>query len=152
MKITEKDRKKLLNAIPMIAAYVAFADGELDKKEVDSAKRIANLRRFNSKVEPAVRRYYTEVFEQFDDRFLELVHNLPNDEEERSAYLEKEIAKMNGIIQKLDPLHALQLLKSFKSFAEHVARAEGGLLAMGTYGPRQDKARKLEMLTDVDSL
>lgn len=152
MKITEKQREKLLDAIPLIAAYVAFADGDLDKKEIESARNVAGLRRFASKVEPQVRKYYKDVFDQFDDKFLKLVHDLPVEEGARNEYLEREIAKMNPILQELDPLHALQLLKSFRSFATHVARAEGGFLSMGSFGPKEAEAMKLKMLNDIDSL
>ena len=152
MKLTTEENSKLLDAIPLIAAYVAFADGRLDDKEVDSAKRVASLRRFSGDFEPEIRNYYKEVFENFDTRFSELVARLPNEEMERNNFLESELKEINQLIQKLNPLFGIQLLKTFKSFAMHVAKAEGGIMQMGAYGPKEAKAIKLSMLEEIDTL
>ena len=152
MKLNKEENKRLLDAIPLIAAYVAFADGQLDKKEVASAKRIAGLRRFSGDFEPRIRQYYKEVFENFDNRFSEIVSTLPNEEGERVEYLEKELTYINSLLQKISPLYAEQLIKTFRSFAKHVAKAEGGLMQMGAVGPKEALAMKLVMIEDVDSL
>ena len=150
--LSQTEGDKLIDAIPLIAAYVAFADGRLDDIEVHSAKRIAKLRRFSGEKEPAVRNYFKEVFSTFDDRFHKLVDTLPNEEQARKDILENKLKAINPILEKLDPLHAFQLYKSFKSFAKHVAKSEGGFLGMGSTGPRQAKAVELEMLNDPDAL
>ncbi|TVQ47863.1 MAG: hypothetical protein EA362_06140 [Saprospirales bacterium] len=152
MRLSKEENNKLLNAIPLIAAYVAFADGKLNEKEVFSAKRIAGLRRFSGNFEPRIRQYYNEVFEKFDDRFSDVVSKLPNDEGERNEYLEKELRDINTLLKKISPLYAEQLVHTYRSFAEHVAKAEGGIMQIGAVGHKEAKAMKLSMIEDVDSI
>ncbi len=152
MKLNQEENTKLLDAIPLIAAYVAFADGNLNKKEVFSAKRITGIRRFSGDFEPQVRKYYNEVFANFDDRFSAIVSKLPTEENERNEFLERELTEINRLVHKVNPLYAEQLIKTFRSFANHVARAEGGLMQMGAIGPKEARAMKLSMIEDVDSL
>lgn len=152
VKVNQKEWEALLDAIPLIAVYVAYADGEIDHKETEMAKRVAKLRRFDSKAEAVIREYYDEVFENFDRRFKEIAADTSSDRQERNRMLEEEIESLNPILDKIDPLHAVQLLKSFRSFAMHVAKAEGGLFSMGAYGPKQAEAIKLKMLKDRESI
>ena len=152
LKLTDKQREKLIEAIPLIAVYVAFSDGSLDKKEVDSAKRIANLRRFNPEKDAELRKYYNEALESFDDRFYRLVAALPDDVDERTNILEKRLSDLNTIVQGINPYLRHKLILSFKSFARHVGKAEGTFLGMGGIGPAQAKAMKLEMFSDSESL
>ncbi|TVR77230.1 MAG: hypothetical protein EA409_12065 [Saprospirales bacterium] len=152
LKLTSKQREKLLEAIPLIAVYVAFADGSLDRKEVDSAKRIANLRRFSPVKEAEIRKYYNEALESFDDRFYRLVAALPEDNDERTQILESRLEEVNTIIQSVNPFLRHKLIQSFLSFAQHVAKAEGTFLGMGGIGPAQASAMKLKMFTDSESL
>jgi hypothetical protein len=152
MKLNQVEKSKLLEAIPLIAAYVAFADGHLNDKELNSAKRIANLRRFSGRFEPEIRKYYQQVFENFDTRFTELLARLPEEEDARNQYLESELEEINKIVHNVSPLFGEQLIKTFRSFAEHVAKAEGGFMQIGAIGPKEARAMKLSMFKDIDSL
>ena len=150
--LSARDKDRLVDAIPVITAYVAFADGSLDAVEVDTARRLATLKKHRKDLSQSVRKYYEEVINSFDDRFERLVGTLPDEEEPRMDVLENKLRDLNGILAKLDPLHAYELYKTFKSYASRVAKSEGTFLGMGGVGPKQDKAAQLEMLSQPDSL
>jgi len=151
-KLSARDRDKLIDAIPLITAYVAFADGSLDASEVNTAKRLATLKKHRKDLSQSVRKYFEEVINTFDDRFEKLVGTLPEEEVPRMDVLEKKLCGLNGVLEKLDPLHAYELYKTFKSYASRVAKSEGSFLGMGGVGPKQDKAAQLVMLSDPDSI
>ncbi len=146
------DKDKLIDAIPLITAYVAFADGRLDASEVNTARRLNTLKKHRKDLSQSVRKYYEEVINSFDDRFEKLVGTLPDEEAPRMDVLENKLRSLNAVLEKLDPLHAYELYKTFKSYAKRVAKSEGSFLGMGGVGPKQDKAAQLEMLSDPDSI
>jgi hypothetical protein len=143
-KLTEAEQQQMLDAIPLITILVASADGKMDKHEVDWAKKLTEVRGYDYKSK--LRIYFEEVGKHFGARLNEFNNSLPKETDARMAAVTAELAKLNPILHKMDIFDAAIYYKNFLSFAEHVAKASGGILRFMAIGPEEKEVIGLPML------
>ena len=146
--LQQSEINELLDAIPRITVLIAGADGKIDPKETEWAKKIAEIRAYAS--DKILRDYYTNVGEHFDERLNELIRELPDDTKIRTEVLSQHLAKINPILAKLDQDFAAHLYESFISFARHVAKAAGGFLSFMTISSDEKKLIGLKMIKPIE--
>ena len=146
--IDKNELRDLLDAIPLITLLIASSDGKIDIKETDWGKKIANIRSYNYDAE--LKAYYMQVGEDFTERIDHFIREFPEKTEGITAVISDKLAKLNPILAKIDEDLALDLYTSFRSFAEHVAKASGGFLGMGKMGPKESALINLDMIHPVE--
>jgi hypothetical protein len=143
---TEFDQLK--EAVPLIVVLIAGADGEIDTKEREWAKKIAKIRTYSGP--EVLQDYYEEIGETFVARLNSLINELPKAAAERNKIISERLSTLNPILSKLDQTLGAILLNSFKSLASHVAQASGGFLRMWSVSKEESKWIALPMLDDID--
>ncbi len=146
-KLEQSEINQLIDAIPLITILVAGADGNIEIKETDWAKKIASIRSYASDL--LLRDYYKGVDAVFDTRLNELRQELPDDVQERTQEIASRLTKLNDILPKIDQMFAAYLYKSFISFAERVAKSAGGFMSFFSISAEEKKLIKLGMLDPV---
>lgn len=146
--LNDTEKKLLTDAIPMITALIAGADGNIDAEEKEWASKILKIRGYQHP--PALEGYYEIVGAEFATRLDTLINTLPTGTEERSKLISDELAQLNDIFPKLAPLHAAHFYHSFVTFAEHVAKASGGFLGFGSISRAEGKYVKLPMINKIE--
>ncbi|MGH1433302.1 MAG: hypothetical protein ACRBG0_02475 [Lewinella sp.] len=143
-KLTEAEKQHMVDAIPLITILVAGADGKMDDNELEWAEKVTKIRSYDhaSKLND----YYKLVSDHFASRINEMVIRLPKETAERTQVISEELAKLNPILHKLDAFDAAIYYKNFRTFAEHVAEASGGLLGFASVGPEERAVIELPML------
>jgi hypothetical protein len=145
--LSQEDLVVLENAVPQIAVLIAGADGKIDVKEELWAEKVTQIRGFAG--DKWLNDFYDEVHANFAIRFRDLIKHLPTETAKRQEVLSTEIGKINAVLAKLDALTAFKVYTSFKSYADQVARASGGL--MGFHAISHDEAEwvGLPMITPI---
>lgn len=143
-KLTEAEQQLMVDAIPLITILIAGADGKMDEDEVEWAKKITDIRSydFSSKLKD----YFKMVSPVFSTRLETLMSGLPKDTAERTQAVSTQLAGLNPILHKLDIYDATIYYKNFRSFAQHVAEASGGVLGFGRISSSEAKLIELPML------
>ena len=146
--LNDAEKKLLTDAIPMITALIAGADGNIDSEEKEWASKIMKIRGYQHP--PALQGYYELVGAEFASRLDELISTLPTGTEDRNKMISEELAQLNDIFPKMDPLHAAHFYHSFVTFAEHVAKASGGFLGFGSISREEGKFVGLPMVNKIE--
>ncbi len=146
--LNDTEKKLLIDAIPMITALIAGADGNIDSEEKEWAAKIMKIRGYQHP--PALEGYYALVGTEFSTRLDQLINTLPTGTEERNKMISDELAQLNDIFPKMDPLHAAFFYQSFVTFAEHVAKASGGFLGFGAISREEGKYVDLPMVNKIE--
>lgn len=146
--LAAEEQQILLDAIPYITILVAGSDGEIDTREVGWGEKFTKIRAFSYDEE--LRPYYKKVEENFEERFYQLLDNLPKDTDSRNQAIFEELAKLNAILPKLDHFYARTYYQSLKSFADHVAHASGGVLGWLSVGLEEYKIIDLHMIDPIE--
>jgi len=146
--LNDTEKKLLIDAIPMITALIAGADGNIDSEEKEWAAKIMKIRGYQHP--PALEGYYELVGAEFATRLDTLIGSLPTGTEDRNKMIGEELAQLNDIFPKMDTLHAAHFYHSFVTFAEHVAKASGGFLGFGSISREESKYIGLPMLNKIE--
>ena len=134
-------------AITWITILIAGADGEIEKEETEWAKKIAHIRSYHNPNE--LTPFYEEVGKDFSSILNNLLDQLPPGTNDRQELLIRQLSKLNNILPLLDNNLGHLLLKSYRSFAKHVAKASGGFWGFLSVGKEEDKLIDLPMLNDI---
>ena len=143
--LSEKESSLVVDAIAYITVLIAGADGKIDHKEKEWATKVTKIRSYNLPV--GLKDYYKIVGENYQERLDELIETLPQDVEERSTLIQNRLAELNDILPKMNRNFSIQLVESYRSFAEHVARASGGFLGFGSLSSKEKEVMGLDMIT-----
>jgi len=146
--LNDTEKKLLVDAIPMITALIAGADGNIDSEEKEWASKIMKIRGYQHP--PALEGYYELVGAEFEGRLDELISTLPSGTDERNKMISEELAQLNDILPKMAPLHGAHFYHSFVTFAEHVAKASGGFLGFGSISRAEGKFVGLPMINKIE--
>ncbi len=146
--LSPEEKAQMLDAIPLISILVGAADGELDEAELKAATQLAHIRSY--KEELVLQEYYDQMEGKLALRIRELLGGLPKDTSERQALLSEKLAALNPILAKLPSPYNYYYYASFRSFADHVARASGGFFRFLTIGPKEAKVVGLPMLEVIE--
>ncbi len=147
--LTEEQFEIAKSSVAWITVLIAGADGEIDKYEKEWAAKVTKIRSYHTPNE--LTQFYTEVGKDFSARLESTIDNLPAGAEAREAVLTQKLSQLNDILDCIDKNLANELLKSYRSFAKHVAKASGGLLGFFSVGIEESKLIALPMLNDIAS-
>lgn len=145
--LTEQEASKMLNAIPLITILIAGADETIDYNEKKWAVKLANIRTFSNPNE--LHDYYSHIGINFAERLNKNIDKLPQNTAARQQLISKQLAELNSVFPKLDPLFGAKLYDSCISFAKHVANASGGFLGFGRVSKAESEWMTLPMLAPV---
>lgn len=143
-----KDQQLLYDVIPYITLLIAGADGNIDPKELEWSEKITEIRSFSSHEE--WQPYYEKISGTLQSRIQELLAELPEDTTAQGEELSNRLSKLNDILPKLDPLDAKHFYDDLLSFAERIAKADGGVLGWFTISASEAKVVSLPMIHPVE--
>ncbi len=137
----------LKDALSHITILVAGADGEIDEQELNWAEKLTHIRTY---AEPAtLNDFYADVESSFEERFKQLLAELPDELKAREAVLVERLAKLNAIFNCLPNQIAFQIYSSLTSFAKHIAKASGGFLRFGSISSEEKHWIGLPMIDPI---
>ena len=145
--LSKEEKDLMTDALSLITILIAGADGNIEPKEKEWAAKIAKIRTYSNPDE--LHDYYVMVGGNFAKRNEELIAALPKEVGNRNLNISDQLSLLNAIFPKLDPHYAALLYDSFVSFAEHVAKAAGGFLGIGSVNAAEAKWVNLPMLVEV---
>ncbi len=139
----------LKDAIAWITVLIAGADGQIDPKETAWAAKVTKIRGFHNPNE--LTDFYNEVGKDFSEKLATLIENCPDSVTERTDILSRQLSQLNEVLPALSENNLGHLLyKSYVSFAEHVANAEGGFFGFFRIGKDEAKLIDLPMIVPVE--
>ncbi len=146
--ITEQEYNQLKEAISSITVLIAGADGNIDMDEIEWANKLTKIRSYSYAEE--LKPYYADIGKNFEVDLMALIGAVSKDTDERTQTLSTKLSALNPILAKLDNSVAYQLVESFLSFAEHVAKASGGFLRFATISSAEKSLIDLEMIDRIE--
>jgi hypothetical protein len=139
--LTEEEAALMYKAPALITVLIAGADNNIDKREKDWATKVVNYRTFTA--QPKLQEYYEKV--QAD--FKETLNSLVDSWNENSAdEITAQLASTNPIFEKIGEEYSGYLKASWRSLAQKVAGASGGILGFGAVDKHEKKLIDLPML------
>ena len=137
----------MYDAIPNITLLIAGADGKIDPKELEWSEKIAEVRSFSFHEEWQA--YYDEVSETMQDRINAILSELPEETNARQEELSNRLAKLNEILPNISSIYAKHFYDGLKSFANRIARADGGIFGWLSIGPKEAEVVELPMISPI---
>ena len=137
--LSQNEWSTLQNAVPLIAILIAGADGVVGDTEVSWSKKVTHIRSY--KLKGSLQVFYEEADRDFEAKFMHFIETLPSGVKDRTDAITKKLHEVNPILCKLDTAIGSKLYNSFVTFAEQVAKAEGGV--MGFFSINKDEAKLL---------
>ena len=145
--LSENQFETTKHAIAWITALIAGADGKIDNKETAWAEKLTKIRSYD---QPNVLTpFYEEVGKDFTEQLDATIAHLPESQEERNQFLSNKLAQLNDIFTRLDNEVAYTLYQSYRSFAQHVAKASGGFLGMMSIDKDEAALIGLPMIEEI---
>lgn len=145
--INEKDYGKLKDAVALITLLIGGADGDLDKDERAWAEKVTKIRSY--KMSEDLIGFYQEVGKDFSSRLDQFIADFPVSVDDREKLIAERLTALDPILASLDPSVAYHLYKSYLSFAEHVAKASGGIFGFFSVGPHEGELISLPMIAPI---
>ncbi len=146
-KLSESQFQTTKDAIAWITVLIAGADGNIAKEETDWAEKVTKIRGYNNPNE--LTPFYEAVGPEFSGKLHEILSKMPGNVSERQALITRKLEELNDILPLLDNNLGHHLLSSYKSFANHVAKASGGFLGFFNVSAEESKLLELPMLNDI---
>ena len=125
-KLNPQEREMLLKAPAYVSLFAANADGGMDETEKKAAIKFSHIKTFSS--HPMLHEYYKEVEKHFSINIEQLDSELPKDKTERTKAINKQLAKLEPIFNKLGNEYAATLHRSFITYIEHVSKAHKNVI------------------------
>jgi hypothetical protein len=145
--LREEEKVELLDALPLITVMIAGADGSFDQEELDWADKITHIRSYKLKKE--MKAFYEEVDANFIEKVQYFIEAMPADVSQRNEIISDRLGKLNPILAKLDTSVAYKMYRGFLSFAEHIAKASGGIMGFFSVNAAEAKLIHLPMLHPI---
>ena len=145
--LTEEEYGKLKDAIALITILIAGVDGEINHEEKEWAEKVTKIRSY--KMSEDLVGFYQEVGKDFQENLDAFILAFPNSPEHRTKLIADRLTHLNPILAKLEPSVAYHLLKSYKSFAKHVAKASGGFLGFFAINKQEAALIGLPMINPI---
>lgn len=146
-KLNEKEIDLMYDAIPLITLLIAHADGEMDEDERAWSEKITQVRTYS--YHPSMQGYYEKIREKYQENLNQLMNSLPKDNDQRLAEISRRLSGLNDILPKLDPVFAWRFYHGMLTFAQHVAKASGGILGWGAISKEEKKYLGLDMINPI---
>ena len=136
---------QLKDAIALITVLIAGADGDIDTKEKDWAKKVTDIRSYT--LPDGLKEFYIEVGKNLQERVDHYVEVYKGDIDTRNQGISARLALLNDILPKIENKElSMAIYESLLSFAKHVARASGGFMKWGGISSKEEKLMNLDMI------
>lgn len=126
-RLSAKDKKALLTFPAYISMLAAYKDDRLDDSEKETAIKLSHTATFAC--DPILTDFYMEADKVFEKNITQLDKDLPKDKSNREVAIQKELLKLEKIVQKLGKTYTLTMHQSMKLFTEHVSKAHHNVLS-----------------------
>ena len=143
--LSQEEQQAMVDAVPLITLLIAGADGNIDSAELEWSKKLTEIRSYTT-ADDHTESYYQMVGESFEGRINGLLLELPDDQKAREVEITNRLSALNDILPKLEANLGQHFHKSFVSFAQHVAKASGGFLGMGSISKEEAELISLPMI------
>ena len=145
--LKDDEIQSIIDAYPLVTVLIAGADGEIDSSELEWGSKLTHIRSYNENY--GLNDLFKLVQEEFEQHIDEIMAKVPGNVKDRYEWIEPQLSHLNDIIAKLPNATAYAVYKSFKSFAQHIAKAEGGFFRIGSISSEEKKLIELPMLEEV---
>lgn len=146
--LNDDERAHLKEALPLIAVLIAGADGKFSEDELEWAKKIAHIRSYNLKGD--LKAFYKEAEEDIIAKIHQYIEELPGGAHQRNDIIAEKLSALNPILEKIEQPVRYKLYKGFLTYAEHIAKASGGVLGFFGINAEEAKVVKLPMIHPVE--
>ena len=147
-KLRDDEREVLYKAPILVSILIAGADGKIDRSE--QRKAIDVVRSRQSRVGEQLLKYYKVVGENFEEKFIQHLAELPAGIEQRNKAITLELRKLNFIFAKIDKNYAYKLRASLKDLAKKIAESSGGVLGYLSISYEESKLLELNMIKEIN--
>lgn len=148
--LSQEEQQLMVDALPMITALIAGADGKIDQEEKDWASKVMQMRTWDHPNNEITGGFYQKASEQYHDSFKRIDASLTGNLTERNDTLVGHLSALNVIIPKLPAKFGKSYYEGLKSFANHVAKASGGFMGYFSISAEEQKWVDLPMLNEFE--
>jgi hypothetical protein len=143
-RLSAEEMEIVLDALPLITLWTGEADGELDETELAWAKKLTQIRQYDTEKNDILEDFYEEAGKDFDERIIRLSASLVATN--RRGDLDFRLGRINHIFPKMDHIMALRFYKTLVTFSRSIAKSSGGVLGIGKVKLSEKKAMDLPMI------
>ena len=145
-RLAKEETQIMYKAPVLVAILIAGADNTIDNEEIREACEMAKLKQ--TKSNGPLKAFYQRVGVDFENELRAHIKILPQETEQRNAWIISELKKLNMILPKLDNSFAVAFYDSLKDLARKIAEASGGVLGYMAVGQEESRFIGLNMIID----
>ncbi len=134
-----------MDAPALITVLIGGADDDFDKDEEKRARKAVHFRSLEG--DPLLFDYFELVDNEFAHTLSHMVQKYEGSPSERATAIGNELSKLNDILPKLGNTYVVALLNTWRSLANSIAQASGGVLGYFSISEEESELIKLEMIT-----
>lgn len=142
----DRELELLLKAPILVCLLIAGADGNVDRKEVREAIRLAN-RKYKQSLTPAAQ-FFKEIARDYEDKLQIILQAYPFESTQRTPLIVEELSELNQLWSKLDAAFSREFYHTLREIAQQVASSSGGWLGMRSIGAEEARYVTLPMIID----
>jgi len=146
--LNQEEYQILKDTFAYVAALIAGADGNIDEEEQAWAQKIVKIRSYSGN--ESLYRFYDEVDAEIISKMEEIISNLKGEMTSIQTELSNNISNVNPVLAKLDSITAHSLYMGYLSFAEHIAKASGGIFRFFSISSQEKKFLGLDMIHEIE--
>lgn len=144
--LSTSEEEAVIDAPALITALIAGSEKDIDGDEVKESLHLMKWKNFHAR--PDLLEYYQEVSNRFPRRLEQILKEMPEETEERKAWIEKRLSALNTILPKFEKPFAEQLYASYRELARHIAESSGGVLGYLSVTFQESRLIQLPMIDD----
>lgn len=141
-RLAAPELELLYKAPILVSILIAGADGTIDRKEIKGALATAQKK---AETKTALRIFYQNVAEDFEDKLKILEQSYPSQPAKRAALINIELTALNDIFKKVDNSLSIDIYESLKNLALNIAKSSGGIFG-SKIGPEEAELIDLKMI------
>ena len=141
--LNEAETSLMLKAPILVTILIAGADCEVDHKEI---KKAISLVEKNAKVKSILSEYFSEVSQDFEDKFMVVFQSYPLNCKLRNEVIVGELSQLNAILPRLDRTFATLFYDALRKTAQSIAESSGGVLGINSVGDEEARYINLYMI------
>ena len=119
--LSNNEHTALLKFPVLISLLAANGDGRLDEAEKNAATKFSHTKTFSA--EPFLSEFFSEADAVFQSNLEQINNGLPQEQVGREVAIKSQILILERISRKLGKKYSSAILRSMKSYREHVSKA-----------------------------
>jgi len=148
-RLENQESELLLKAPILVCILIAGADGDIDRKEIKAAITFVTKDKTSYK---NLSQYFAELSSDFEDKIKILIQSYPFESTQRTPLIVQELAEVNGLWSKLEPVFAAEFYQMLREVASRTATSSGGWLGLSKVDEQEKKYLALPMLQDPSKI